>query len=162
MNCNANANFSVPNKPSYIGHSQAAEPKNGQKNYFLYLLVQNGPLCRQSKEVLEALLQFMKLFPYMSGGGVASKTPIYAFGESYGGSYVISLAKVYLNYRCVVVIVNRVCFISDSFGIGLFENSRQVTSSGINRNMKLQIVLSTTCTYIKKFTCSKLAKKLYT
>ena len=56
-------------------------------------------VCRQSKEVLEALLQFMKLFPYMSGGGVASKTPIYAFGESYGGSYVISLAKVYLNYR---------------------------------------------------------------
>ena len=41
----------------------------------------------------------MKLFPYMSGGGVASKTPVYAFGESYGGSYVISLSKVYLNYR---------------------------------------------------------------
>ena len=109
------------------------------KTYFLYLLVKNGPLFRQSKEVLEALLQFMKLFPYMSGGGVASKTPIYAFGESYGGSYVISLAKVYLNYRCVVI-VNRVCFISDSFGICLF-----VTSSGINSNMKLQIVLSTTC-----------------
>ena len=54
----------------------------------------------ESEEVLEALLQFMKLFPYMSGGHTTSgHTPVYAFGESYGGSYVISLAKVYLNYR---------------------------------------------------------------
>ena len=67
---------------------------------FCIFLIQNGSLCRQSEEVLEALLQFMKLFPYMSGGHTTSgHTPVYAFGESYGGSYVISLAKVYLNYR---------------------------------------------------------------
>ena len=43
----------------------------------------------------------MLVYPSMVSGGVASKTPVYAFGESYGGSYVISLAKVYLDYRFV-------------------------------------------------------------
>ena len=50
---------------------------------------------------MEALTQFMLVYPSMVSGGVASKTPVYAFGESYGGSYVISLAKVYLDYRFV-------------------------------------------------------------
>ena len=54
-----------------------------------------------AKEILEALTQFMLVYPSMVSGGVASKTPVYAFGESYGGSYVISLAKVYLDYRFV-------------------------------------------------------------
>ena len=52
-----------------------------------------------AKEVLEALIQFMLVYPSMVSGGISSKTPVYAFGESYGGSYVTSLAKVYLNYR---------------------------------------------------------------
>ena len=51
------------------------------------------------KELLEGLVQFMKIYPAMVSGAEPSKTPVYAFGESYGGSYVISLAKTYLEYR---------------------------------------------------------------
>lgn len=52
-----------------------------------------------AKELLEGLVQFMKIYPAMVSGAEPSKTPVYAFGESYGGSYVISLAKTYLEYR---------------------------------------------------------------
>ena len=50
-------------------------------------------------ELLEALSQFMLLYPHMISGAVSAKTPIYAFGESYGGAYVVSLAHVYLQQR---------------------------------------------------------------
>ena len=50
-------------------------------------------------ELLEALRQFMLLYPYMISGVDASQTPVYAFGESYGGAYVVSLAHVYLHMR---------------------------------------------------------------
>merc|ERR1719312_218365 len=45
------------------------------------------------------MAQFMKLFPHMVPGAVASQTPFYAFGQSYGGAYVVSLAHVYLDHR---------------------------------------------------------------
>ena len=49
--------------------------------------------------LLEAIRQFMKLYPYMVKGAVSAKTPFFAFGQSYGGAYVVSLAHVYLAYR---------------------------------------------------------------
>ena len=52
-----------------------------------------------ASELLEGLTQFMLLFPYMVPGAVSSQTPVYAFGESYGGAYVVSLAHVYLQQR---------------------------------------------------------------
>ena len=52
-----------------------------------------------ASELLEGLTQFMLLFPFMVGGAIASQTPVYAFGESYGGAYVVSLAHVYLQQR---------------------------------------------------------------
>ena len=51
------------------------------------------------RELLECLRQFMLLYPYMISGVDASSTPVYAFGESYGGAYVVSLAHVYLHMR---------------------------------------------------------------
>lgn len=50
-------------------------------------------------ELLEALTQFMLLYPFLIQGAIAAQTPVYAFGESYGGSYVVSLAHVYLQQR---------------------------------------------------------------
>ncbi len=41
----------------------------------------------------------MKVFPYMTGGQSAEETDFYAFGESYGGAYVVSLAKTYMKKR---------------------------------------------------------------
>ena len=38
----------------------------------------------------------MLLFPYLTKGKAAEDTKIFAFGESYGGSYVVSLAHEYL------------------------------------------------------------------
>ena len=49
--------------------------------------------------LLEATRQFMLLYPHMVRGTVAAETPFYAFGQSYGGAYVVSLAHVYLSYR---------------------------------------------------------------
>ena len=43
-----------------------------------------------------AVSQFMLLFPYLTKGKAAEDTKVYAFGESYGGSYVVSLAHEYL------------------------------------------------------------------
>ena len=54
-----------------------------------------------ASELLEALTQFMLLFPWMVRGAISSQTPVYAFGESYGGAYVVSLAHVYLQQRCL-------------------------------------------------------------
>ena len=49
------------------------------------------------ESLVEALVQFMKLYPHMvPGSPPASQTPFYAFGQSYGGAYVVSLAHVYL------------------------------------------------------------------
>ena len=56
-----------------------------------------------ASELLEGLTQFMLLFPYMVPGAVSSQTPVYAFGESYGGAYVVSLAHVYLQQRYKIV-----------------------------------------------------------
>lgn len=50
-------------------------------------------------ELLEGLAQFMLIYPSMVAGADPAKTPVYAFGESYGGAYVVSLAHVYLHYR---------------------------------------------------------------
>ena len=52
-----------------------------------------------AENLLEAMTQFMLLFPYMVPGAESSKTEVYAFGESYGGAYVVSLAHVYLKRR---------------------------------------------------------------
>lgn len=52
-----------------------------------------------SVELLEALRQFMLLFPHMTRRQGAQKTRFYAFGESYGGTYVVSLAKAYIEKR---------------------------------------------------------------
>jgi len=42
----------------------------------------------------------MQLFPYMVKEEVkAGKTEVFAFGESYGGSYVVSLGRAYLRAR---------------------------------------------------------------
>ena len=49
--------------------------------------------------LIEAMRQFMKLLPYMVEGATAASTPFYAFGQSYGGAYVVSFAHVYLHYR---------------------------------------------------------------
>jgi vitellogenic carboxypeptidase-like protein len=54
-----------------------------------------------AREVLEGLTQFMLMYPSMVPGANPAKTPFYAFGESYGGAYVVSLAHVYLQYRHV-------------------------------------------------------------
>ena len=51
------------------------------------------------KNLVGAMAQFMKLFPHMVPGAVASQTPFFAFGQSYGGAYVVSLAHVYLDHR---------------------------------------------------------------
>lgn len=50
-------------------------------------------------DLVEALRQFMLLFPTLSKGQSAEVTRVYAFGESYGGSYVVSLAHKYLAYK---------------------------------------------------------------
>ncbi len=70
-----------------------------------------------SESLLEALSQFMEMFPHMTKGQGAEDTDFFAFGnfrdeeimksfpnvsfffqkgESYGGSYVVSLARSYL------------------------------------------------------------------
>ena len=49
--------------------------------------------------LIEAMRQFMKLYPFMVEGATAASTPFYAFGQSYGGAYVVSFAHVYLEYR---------------------------------------------------------------
>jgi len=59
-----------------------------------------------ASELLEGLTQFMLLFPYMVPGAVSSQTPVYAFGESYGGAYVVSLAHVYLQQRYKIASVS--------------------------------------------------------
>ena len=51
------------------------------------------------RHLVEAMAQFTKLLPHMVPGTVASQTPFFAFGQSYGGAYVVSLAHVYLDYR---------------------------------------------------------------
>ena len=57
-------------------------------------------------ELLDGLTQFMLLFPYMVPGAISSQTPVYAFGESYGGAYVVSLAHVYLLQRYFSIFTN--------------------------------------------------------
>ena len=60
-------------------------------------------MCNAGKNFLgvknKARRQFMKLFPHFVPGTVASQTPFFAFGQSYGGAYVVSLAHAYLQYR---------------------------------------------------------------
>ena len=48
---------------------------------------------------MEALRQFMRFLPSMIEGIIPSGTPLYAFGQSYGGAYVVSLSHLYLSYR---------------------------------------------------------------
>ena len=49
--------------------------------------------------LVEALRQFMLFLPSMVPDAVPAATPLYAFGQSYGGAYVISLSHLYLSYR---------------------------------------------------------------
>ena len=49
--------------------------------------------------LMEALRQFMRFLPSMVEGMIPSGTPLYAFGQSYGGAYVVSLSHLYLSYR---------------------------------------------------------------
>jgi len=49
--------------------------------------------------LLQATLQFMEVLPYFVPGVKPNQMPFYAFGESYGGAYVIALAHVYLKQR---------------------------------------------------------------
>lgn len=49
--------------------------------------------------LLNAVLQFDEVLPYFIPGMKTNQMPFFAFGESYGGAYVISLAHVYLKYR---------------------------------------------------------------
>ena len=50
--------------------------------------------------LLSAIVQFMKLYPFMTRGRpAANATRFFAFGESYGGSYVVSLANKFLEKR---------------------------------------------------------------
>lgn len=48
-----------------------------------------------AEDLLEGVRQFMLLFPFMTAGQRANDTDFYAFGESYGGAYVVALAKEY-------------------------------------------------------------------
>ena len=41
----------------------------------------------------------MRFLPSMVEGMIPSGTPLYAFGQSYGGAYVVSLSHLYLSYR---------------------------------------------------------------
>lgn len=50
-------------------------------------------------DLLEALSQFMRVFPHFTKGQSAESTRVFAFGESYGGSYVVSLAHKYLELK---------------------------------------------------------------
>ncbi len=54
-----------------------------------------------AQNILTALTQFMRILPFMVKGAKPSTMPFYAFGESYGGAYVVSLAHVYLHFRWV-------------------------------------------------------------
>ena len=48
-----------------------------------------------AKELSEFLLQFMQIFPHYVGGQTQPK--VYFFGESYGGTYVVTLADYILS-----------------------------------------------------------------
>ena len=48
-------------------------------------------------QLVTALTQFMKLLPYYIPGYHARKNPFFAFGESYGGPFVLSLAQKILS-----------------------------------------------------------------
>ena len=52
-----------------------------------------------AEALLEALRQFMRFLPFMVDGAVPAATPLYAFGQSYGGAYVVSLSHLYLSKR---------------------------------------------------------------
>ena len=52
-----------------------------------------------AEDLIEALRQFMLFLPYMVPGMVPAATPLFAFGQSYGGAYVVSLSHLYLSYR---------------------------------------------------------------
>ena len=52
-----------------------------------------------AEALLEALRQFMLFLPYMIPGSEPAATPLFAFGQSYGGAYVVSLSHLYLSYR---------------------------------------------------------------
>ena len=49
--------------------------------------------------LLEALRQFMLFLPSMVSGIEPAGTPLFAFGQSYGGAYVVSLSHLYLSYK---------------------------------------------------------------
>ena len=52
-----------------------------------------------AEDLIEALRQFMLFVPYMVPGLIPAATPLFAFGQSYGGAYVVSLSHLYLSYR---------------------------------------------------------------
>ena len=52
-----------------------------------------------AEDLLEAILQFMRFYPYMIRDANPSATPFFAFGQSYGGAYVVSLSHLYLSHR---------------------------------------------------------------
>lgn len=84
-----NHNMLYIDNPAGTGFSFSQSPTNGLPETDEQI----------GRELLEALRQFMLLYPYMISGVDASQTPVYAFGESYGGAYVVSLAHVYLHMR---------------------------------------------------------------
>ena len=45
------------------------------------------------------MLQFAEVLPYFIPGVKSKEMPFFAFGESYGGAYVIALAHVYLKHK---------------------------------------------------------------
>jgi vitellogenic carboxypeptidase-like protein len=69
-----------------------------------------------AEALLEALRQFMLFLPSMVSGIEPAGTPLFAFGQSYGGAYVVSLSHLYLSYR-----ENNPSFIKDIWlkGIGI-------------------------------------------
>nr|XP_040567712.1 vitellogenic carboxypeptidase-like [Lepeophtheirus salmonis] len=52
-----------------------------------------------AEALIEAIRQFMILYPKLVPEAVPPSTKFFAFGESYGGSYVLSLADQYLEYK---------------------------------------------------------------
>lgn len=86
---NLNHNMLYIDNPVQTGLSFTEDTKNGIPTSDEQL----------ANELLEGLTQFMLLLPFMITGVEPSQTPLYAFGESYGGAYVVSLAHVYLTQR---------------------------------------------------------------
>ena len=94
--------YLLPNKHSWTSNHNMLYIDNPVGTGFSFTENKEG-YPKTDEEVaaalIEGLRQFMLFLPYMVPGSVPAAMPLFAFGQSYGGAYVVSLSHLYLSYR---------------------------------------------------------------